>query len=102
MSILSRPPSQAPKSNPSPRPSTPPNDTDAVGLLDELLLRASSVGGSDVHLEPREDRLRVRIRIDGVMVDQPALPTSMSVQMISRIKMLARMDIAERRMPQDG
>lgn len=73
-----------------------------MGQLDELLLRASSVGGSDVHLEPKEDKLRVRIRVDGVMVDQPPLPIHQSGQIVSRIKVLARMDIAERRMPQDG
>jgi general secretion pathway protein E/type IV pilus assembly protein PilB len=101
MSSLPRTPSINPPL--SAKSSVPPgSDADAVGTLDQLLVRALSVGGSDLHLEPKEDSIRVRIRVDGVMVDQPALPLALCTQLVSRIKVMARMDIAERRNPQDG
>ena len=73
-----------------------------VRLLDQLLQRAIEARASDVHIEPKEHMVRVRFRVDGVMVEQRSLPTSYAAQLLSRIKVLARMDIAERRLPQDG
>lgn len=102
MSLLPRASSQPPTSGYPLRPSTPPADAGAVSSLDEILLRAAMVGASDVHLEPREDRVRVRIRVDGVMVEQSSLSAAVGGQIVSRIKVLGRMDIAERRNPQDG
>ena len=57
---------------------------------------------SDIHIEPKADRLRVRLRVDGVLSEEPALPVSMSSAIVSRVKVLAKMDISERRQPQDG
>jgi len=80
----------------------PFGSTDAVAILDELVRRATNLGSSDIHLEPKRDRLQVRFRIDGTMVEQPSIDLDISTQVISRIKVLARMDISERRLPQDG
>ncbi len=76
--------------------------TDAVAVLDELIRKAANIGASDVHLEPKRDRMQVRYRVDGTMVEQPAISTELAPQVVSRIKVLSRMDIADRRMPQDG
>ena len=79
-----------------------PDPDDVVRLLDDLILDAVQARASDIHIEPKEDRLRVRYRIDGVMSEQPAMKTKLALPMISRVKVLAKMDIAERRQPQDG
>jgi len=75
---------------------------DAVAVLDEVIRRAANQGASDIHLEPKRDRLQVRNRVDGTMVEQAPISLDLAPQVTSRIKVLARMDIAERRSPQDG
>jgi general secretion pathway protein E len=97
-----RPPSQRTPSAPNSASAPPQAPGDPVKALDVVLARALQVGASDVHLEPREDHLRVRLRIDGVMVDQEQLPVALVNPIVSRVKVLARMDISERRNPQDG
>ncbi len=90
----------APTSN---RPPAQPNlQGDAVPVLDDLVRRAVNAKASDIHLEPKRERMQVRFRIDGTMVEQRALDTELGLQIISRIKVLSRVDISERRMPQDG
>ena len=74
----------------------------AVIVLDEIVRRAVRAHASDIHLEPKRDRLNVRFRVDGEMVEEQSIPLDISSEVISRIKVLARMDIAERRVPQDG
>ncbi len=74
----------------------------AVIVLDEIVRRAVRAHASDIHLEPKRDRMNVRFRVDGEMVEEQSIPLDISPEVISRIKVLARMDIAERRMPQDG
>jgi general secretion pathway protein E/type IV pilus assembly protein PilB len=74
----------------------------AVLVLDEIIRRAVRAKASDVHLEPKRDRLGVRFRIDGEMVEEQAVPLDVALEVVSRVKVLARMDIAERRLPQDG
>jgi general secretion pathway protein E/type IV pilus assembly protein PilB len=81
---------------------SPYSEGDAVGILDELVRRALSSGASDIHLEPKRDFVRVRFRIDGAMVEQRNFDIDLAPQIVQRIKVLARMDIAERRIPQDG
>ena len=84
---------------------TPPdrgNELDAVKVLDHLVQRAVSAKASDIHLEPRRRHLRVRFRIDGVMVDQGTLPLEMAAPLNTRVKVLGRMDMTIRRLPQDG
>jgi general secretion pathway protein E/type IV pilus assembly protein PilB len=75
---------------------------DAVAILDEIIQTANRLGASDIHLEPKRDRLQVRLRIDGRMVEQRSIPVEVGLQVVSRTKVLARVDISERRMPQDG
>jgi type II secretory ATPase GspE/PulE/Tfp pilus assembly ATPase PilB-like protein len=77
-------------------------DLDAVQVLDHLVRRAASAGASDIHIEPKREALRVRFRIDGVMVSQGQLPLDLAPSLTSRVKVLARMDMTERRLPQDG
>ncbi len=78
------------------------DDFDAVQVLDHLVRRAVQMEASDIHIEPKRDALRVRYRIDGVMVAQGQLPLDIAPQLITRVKVLARMDMTERRTPQDG
>jgi len=73
-----------------------------VKVVDLLLHQAIRGRASDIHLEPQKDRLRVRYRIDGVLHDFMSLPLEIHPALVSRIKILAGMNIAERRLPQDG
>ncbi len=73
-----------------------------VNLVNLMLLEAIEVRASDVHIEPFEHELKVRYRVDGVLVERPTPPKNMHSAIISRIKILAEMDIAECFVPQDG
>jgi general secretion pathway protein E/type IV pilus assembly protein PilB len=75
---------------------------DAVQVLDHLVRRATTIGASDIHIEPKRDGIRVRCRVDGVMVGQGVLPLELGPPLTSRVKVLGRMDMTERRLPQDG
>ncbi len=83
-------------------PLNPTDELDAVAVLDHLVRRAASIGASDIHLEPKRDIIRVRFRIDGVLVNQGTLPLDLAPPLTTRVKVLARMDMTERRLPQDG
>ncbi|MFM0501030.1 GspE/PulE family protein [Paraburkholderia caffeinilytica] len=74
----------------------------AVRLLTETLQEATRRNASDLHIEPAEHGWRVRLRIDGVLHEIPPPPAHLRDAFITRVKVLARMDIAERRVPQDG
>jgi general secretion pathway protein E/type IV pilus assembly protein PilB len=80
----------------------PPLEGDAVKILDAIVRLALRERASDIHLEPKVDQLKVRMRIDGAMVDVQGISNNVAPQIISRVKVLSRMDIAERRLPQDG
>jgi Type II secretory pathway, ATPase PulE/Tfp pilus assembly pathway, ATPase PilB len=73
-----------------------------IRLVNQLIARAVETHASDVHLEPFPDRLRVRYRYDGVLHEIEPPPARLQAAVISRIKIMARLDIAERRLPQDG
>ena len=73
-----------------------------IELVNNLLAQAMDRGASDIHVEPGEDRFSVRFRIDGVLHEVLALPLSRFAAVASRIKLISGMDIAERRLPQDG
>ncbi len=73
-----------------------------VNLLNSLIARALRQGASDLHIEPQGDRARVRFRIDGVLHDVDSIGAAMVLPVITRLKILAGMDIGERRRPQDG
>jgi type II secretory ATPase GspE/PulE/Tfp pilus assembly ATPase PilB-like protein len=70
--------------------------------VERIIARAAAEGASDIHFEPMPETLRVRFRVDGGFRDIAFLATSLTPPIIARIKVLAGMDIAEHRMPQDG
>ncbi len=80
----------------------PPQDQQAVQWLSELLTHSLELQASDIHLEPFDNLLRVRVRRDGKLYEMPAPAASLREQIISRIKVQSRLDIAEKRLPQDG
>jgi len=73
-----------------------------IAVVDQHLRAAAAERASDVHLEPKEDEVRVRFRIEGVLQERKALPLGLGIAVISRLKMMSKMDMAERRIPQDG
>jgi type IV pilus assembly protein PilB len=79
-------------------------DTDApvVKLVNLIIQEAISLRASDIHIEPFVDRIRVRYRIDGVLVERDSPPRRLLAPLVSRIKIMGSMDIAEKRRPQDG
>jgi len=77
-------------------------DPPVVKVVNYVLNRAAADGASDVHVEAYEDRTRVRYRIDGLLFDLLEIPRSLHLAVVSRLKIISRLDIAERRLPQDG
>jgi len=73
-----------------------------VKLVNGVLLRAAKMGVSDIHIEPYEKKFRVRYRLDGVLTTVMGLPLKIKNAIISRVKIMSNLDIAERRLPQDG
>ena len=73
-----------------------------IQLVNLLVLRAIQMGASDIHLEPFEDSFRVRYRKDGLLYEAESPPKGLQAAVISRLKIMSRLDIAERRLPQDG
>ncbi|MEF3077245.1 type IV-A pilus assembly ATPase PilB [Methylobacter sp. Wu1] len=78
------------------------DDAPIVRFVNKILLDSIKKGASDIHLEPYEKNFRIRFRSDGILHEVASPPTSAANRIISRIKVMARMDIAERRVPQDG
>ncbi|WP_313537994.1 ATPase, T2SS/T4P/T4SS family [Sphingomonas sp.] len=78
------------------------DDAPVIRLINALLLEAVKEGASDVHVETQEKRLVIRFRIDGVLRDMIEPPRALAPLLVSRIKVMAKLDIAERRVPQDG
>ncbi len=78
------------------------SEAPVIRLVNQLIARAVETRASDVHIEPFEDRLRVRYRYDGILHEVEAPPGQLQAAVISRIKIMSRLDIAERRLPQDG
>lgn len=76
--------------------------TPIAETLDLLITQAAKDRASDVHIEPQEDRLRIRYRIDGILHDMFSFPLNIHNPLVSRVKILAEMDISEQRRPQDG
>ncbi len=81
---------------------TADQDAPVVQVVNLMMTQALRDRASDVHVEPQEDRLRIRFRIDGVLHDVLALPAAMGPALVNRIKILSRMNIVERRRAQDG
>lgn len=73
-----------------------------IRMVNMILVEALRTGASDIHIEPMENKVRLRYRIDGTLVERPAPPKNLQNAVISRVKIMADLDIAERRRPQDG
>jgi general secretion pathway protein E len=73
-----------------------------IRFVSNVISEAVRLRASDIHIEPLADRVQIRLRIDGMLLQSQTLPKQMSAGVISRIKILARLNIAERRLPQDG
>lgn len=78
------------------------SDAPVIRAVNRLIASAVDARASDIHIEPAEDRVTVRMRVDGVLQEAPSLPPSMRSVLVSRIKVMADLNIAERRLPQDG
>ena len=78
------------------------SEAPVIRLVNAIINRAVETQASDIHIEPFEDRLRVRYRYDGVLHEADSPPLRLTPAIISRIKIMSRLDIAERRLPQDG
>lgn len=79
-----------------------PDRAPIVQFINDILMKAIKIGASDVHFEPYEKSFRVRARVDGVLQRLAKAPTGLSTRIAARLKVLAKLNIAERRLPQDG
>lgn len=77
-------------------------ETPVIKFVNRLMVQAVREGASDIHIEPEEKSLRIRFRIDGILHDIPSPPKQMQLPIISRVKIMSKMDIAKMRVPQDG
>ncbi|MEN8215791.1 MAG: GspE/PulE family protein [Pseudomonadota bacterium] len=78
------------------------SDAPVIRKVNHLMQRALDLNASDIHFEPEEKYLKVRCRVDGVMVNIEQLPAAVQASVSSRVKLMARLDIGEKRLPQDG
>ncbi len=78
------------------------SEAPVIRLVNHLIAKALEVGASDIHIEPRKLHVQVRYRVDGVLIDQNAIAIKLKAAINSRVKLMAKMDIAEMRLPQDG
>ncbi|MBW8366591.1 MAG: type II secretion system ATPase GspE [Arenimonas sp.] len=78
------------------------DDAPVIRLINGLIAEAARQGASDIHIEPFDASLQVRLRVDGVMREVLSLPSRLAPLLVSRVKVMARLDIAEKRIPQDG
>ncbi|WP_293882145.1 GspE/PulE family protein [Sphingomonas sp.] len=78
------------------------SDAPVIRAVNRMIAMATDARASDIHVEPTDDSLAIRFRIDGMLRDMPPLPAAMRASIVSRIKIMAGLNIAERRLPQDG
>src|SRR3954468_20735976 len=78
------------------------NESPIIRFVNYLIFDACKQGASDIHIEPKEKALKIRYRIDGVLFESMNPPANMHAAVVSRLKIMANLDIAERRLPQDG
>jgi type IV pilus assembly protein PilB len=78
------------------------DDGPVVRLVNLIIDNAYHMRASDIHIEPMDDRVRIRYRVDGVCLEKDNIPKNLQAQILTRLKILSGMDIAERRLPQDG
>lgn len=90
------------KSQPKHATAIPENSATTAGLLNQTLQSALAKRASDIHIEPAENRYRIRLRVDGVLHTLPDIPKETGTALTARLKVLGSLDIAEHRLPQDG
>ena len=78
------------------------DDAPIVRFVNKMLLDAIRLGASDIHFEPYEKSYRVRFRVDGILQEMSRPPANLAPRLAARLKVMSRMDISERRVPQDG
>lgn len=78
------------------------DDSPVVKTVNQIITQAVSIGASDIHIDPQDDSLRIRYRVDGVMRTERTLPSHMQSVIVARVKIMSNMNVAERRLPQDG
>jgi len=96
---------EGPRSGARPQRPAPARGDDAgnaASVVDELIRRGVELSATDIHIEPRETGLHIRYRIDGLLTDGPVFPKAAQSALISRVKILSTLDIADSRLPQDG
>ncbi|HMS55840.1 MAG TPA: ATPase, T2SS/T4P/T4SS family [Fimbriimonadaceae bacterium] len=84
------------------KPLTEADTRPVIGLINELINQAFKRRATDIHLEPREDRVDVRLRVDGQMLEVKSIPIDLQRMVAARIKIMAELDVVEHRLPQDG
>jgi type II secretory ATPase GspE/PulE/Tfp pilus assembly ATPase PilB-like protein len=80
----------------------PAEEGNVAGMVDEIIRRGVELSATDIHLEPLEDVIKVRYRVDGLLAEGASFPKAAQSSLISRVKILAALDIADSRLPQDG
>ena len=79
------------------------NDDSAVAkMVNQLISQAVQLGASDIHIDPQETEMLIRFRVDGILRTERTLPIKMNNVLVSRVKIMSRLNIAEKRLPQDG
>jgi type IV pilus assembly protein PilB len=90
---------------PAPAPTAagaPTEEGNVAGVVDEIIRRGVELSATDIHIEPLDDVMRVRYRVDGLLTEGPSFPKAAQAALISRVKIIASLDIADARLPQDG
>ena len=80
----------------------PVDEGNAAGAVDEIIRRGVELSATDIHIEPLDDQVRIRYRVDGLLTEGPGFPKAAQLALISRVKILSALDIADSRLPQDG
>ena len=78
------------------------DEGNAAGAVDEIIRRGVELSATDIHIEPLDDQVRIRYRVDGLLTEGPGFPKAAQLALISRVKILSALDIADSRLPQDG
>ena len=78
------------------------DDSPVVKTVNQIIIQAVQLGASDIHIDPQEDSVRIRYRVDGIMRTERTLPPNMHGVIVARVKIMANLNVAERRLPQDG
>ena len=87
---------------PATQANAPADEGSAASVVDDIIRRGVDMSATDIHIEPLDDVIRVRYRVDGLLTEGPSFPKTAQSALISRVKILATLDIADSRLPQDG